>query len=507
MDTRPEGRGYKSPDTLAPRGADTRRKGRAYNRMVSGAGSAGLSIALLCCSITLHVVAQNKAAEIDSLMQALASRGQFNGSVLVAEHGEVIYEKGFGTADIEHGIPFAPSTPCYLASLAKQFTAMGVMILAEQHRLALADPLSKYFSEFSRSAPGVAIRHLLTHTSGMPDYVRMGLEHPGLTNDSVMLALERADSMDFPAGSRFQYSNSGYIVLAKILEKVSGKRYRDFLKERIFDPLGMSSTLVCDESRPGIPGHATGYGRFGDLDDYNLFTYGEGGIYSSVEDLFKWDQALYTEKLVRSSTLEEAFAKPALNDGSASSYGFGWAIGEYDGQKTTSHAGRYGGFDTYIKRFTKDRNAVIFLTNHGFRNMSAIGGPLINILYGKPYALPKLSIAEAMFGTYKYNGISKATVLYRLVKGKNDTTYDFGESELNELGYELLGKKLYPAAIEILKMNAEQYPSSPNVYDGLGEAYMDNGDRELAIQNYRKELELDPGNQNAVSMLKKLGVN
>lgn len=449
----------------------------------------------------------DKAAQIDSLMSALAGRGQFSGSVLVAENGRVLYEHGFGTADLKNGIPFSPSTPCYLASLTKQFTAMAVMILAERHKLSLSDPLSNYFSGFSRLAAGVTIRHLLNHTSGIPDYTRLGLEHPGLTNDSVMLALVRADSLDFPAGTRYQYSNSGYVILAKIIEKVSGKSYREFLKRNIFDPLGMSSTAVYDETRPEIPGHAIGYGRFGDLDDYNLLTCGEGGIYSSVDDLFKWDQALYTEKLVQAPALEEAFTKPLLQDGSASSYGFGWAIGEYDGQKTLSHAGRYGGFNTYIKRFTRDHATIIFLTNHGFRNMGAIGGALANILYGKPYDLPKLSIAEAMYGTYKYNGLGKALLLYRLVKAKNDTTYDFGESELNELGYELLGKKLYPAAIEVLKMNVEQYPSSPNVYDGLGEAYMDNGDKELAVTNYRKELELDPGNRNALSMLKKLGLN
>jgi tetratricopeptide (TPR) repeat protein len=249
---------------------------------------------------------------------------------------------------------------------------------------------------------------------------------------------------------------------------------------------------------------AKGYGRFGESDDYNLLTVGEGGIYSSVEDIFKWVQALEGDKLVKQSILAEAFTRPKLSDGSFSNYGFGWAISDVNGGPVASHAGRYGGFNTYIKRFTRDRNTVIFLTNHGFRNMSAIGNALVNILYDKPYVLPKLSIAESIYKIYNSDGMAPALSRYRTLRESNDTSYDFSESELNELGYQFLGMKKTQEAIEILKLNAEEYPNSSNVYDGLGEAYMNHGDRELAIRNYKKSLEIDPGNSNAVSMLKKL---
>ena len=438
-------------------------------------------------------------------MHRLAQRGQFNGSIIVAEHGKIIYENGFGVADIGHDITFTPSTPCYLASLTKQFTAMAIMILAGQKRLSYDDALSKYFPEFPPYAQTITIQHLLHHTSGIPDYVRLGLEHPGLTNQEVVQALVRQDTLRFRPGDKFEYSNSGYILLAMIIEKVSGVPYRVFLKEHIFNPLGMAETFVYDASHPDIPGKARGYNRFGDDADYDLLTYGEGGIYSSAEDLYKWDQALYTDKLVESSTLAMAFVRPTLNDGSASSYGFGWAITEDQGQTITSHAGRYGGFNTYIKRFTRDHTTIIFLTNHDFKDMGSIGNALIHILYEKPFLLPKLSMADAMYRTYKSAGTASAIQQYRSLKGKNDTTYDFSESELNELGYEFLGMKNFRDAIEILRINAEAYPASSNVYDGLGEAYMDNGDKDLAIKNYKKSLELDPGNMNAVSMLKKLG--
>jgi CubicO group peptidase (beta-lactamase class C family) len=437
-------------------------------------------------------------------MHILAARGQFNGSVLVAGHGQMIYENAFGKADVRENISFAASTPCYLASLTKQFTAMAVMILNEEHKLAYADPLSKYFPEFPPYARKVTIRHLLNHTSGIPDYARLGLEHPGLTDGEVLNALLKQDSLDFPPGAKFRYSNSGYVLLALIIEKASGRPYRAFLTDRIFDPLGMKNSFVDDASRPHIPGRARGYNRFGDDEDYDLLTYGEGGMYSTVEDLFKWDLALDNEKLVNDSSLAMAFKGPILNDGTTSNYGFGWGLGDYVGQVTTSHAGRYGGFNTYIKRFVDERNCVIFLTNNDFKNLGAIGNALIDVLYGKPYALPKLSVADAMYKTYLTGGIAQAVAQYRSAKKNNDTTYDFGEAELNELGYELLGKKQFPDAIEILKLNVEAYPASGNVYDGLGEAYMDNGDKDPAIVCYKKELELDPGNTNAVVMLKKL---
>ena len=465
-------------------------------------------VVIICLSLTMNAVclAQTKASTIDTLMRNLAERNQFSGSVLVAEHGRLIYERGFGKADIKRNVAFTPNTPTYLASLTKQFTAMAVMMLAERHKLSYSDSLSKYFPEFPSSARNVTIRHLLNHTSGIPDYVELGLERPGLTNKDVLRALIRQDSPRFQPGEKFEYTNSGYIFLALIVEKVSGHPYRLFLKKNIFAPLGMKHTFVYDKPRPEISRWARGYNRFGDDFDYSLRTYGEGGIYSTVADLFKWDQALYTEMLVERSTLDEAFSRGKLNDGSPINYGFGWGIGQYNGETIYAHAGRYGGFNTYIKRFPKERATIIFLTNHDFREMGAIGNALINVLHDHPYTLPKLSIAELLYRTYRTNGLPAAVQRYRSLKQSGDAAYDFSESELNELGYQLLGINKTQDAIELLKLNVEAFPSSWNVYDGLGEAFMKNGNKELAIENYGKSLELNPKNSNAADMLKKLNM-
>ena len=450
--------------------------------------------------------AQTRTTKINALMRSLSERGQFSGSILVAEHGRIIYEHGFGKSDIKSNVAFTPSTPVYLASLTKQFTAMAIMMLSERHQLSYSDPLSKYFPEFPSYAAKVTIRNLLNHTSGIPDYVGLGLERPGLTNQDVLRALVGQESLNFSPGEKFEYSNSNYILLALIIEKVAGQPYRLFLKSNIFAPLGLKDTFVYDKPRPEFAKRARGYNRFGDDSDYDLLTYGEGGIYSTVVDLFKWDQALYTEKLVKRSTLDEAFTRGKLNDGSSISYGFGWAIADYNGETIYAHAGRYGGFNTYIKRFPREHATIIFLTNHDFKNMSAIGNALINVLHDQPYTLPQLSIAELMYRTYRAEGIAAAVKQYRSLKQSADPAYDFSESELNELGYQLLGMNQTSDAIELLKLNVEAFPSSWNVYDGLGEAFMKNGNKEQAIENYRKSLELNPKNKNAEEMLRKLGM-
>jgi len=471
-----------------------------FRKVVSTA--ALISIGLLGTTST-NCLAQTKASKIAALMSSLSERGQFSGSIVVAEHGRMIYERGFGTADLKHNVAFTPKTSVYLASLTKQFTAMAIMMLAERRQLSYRDALSKYFPEFPSYATRITIRNLLNHTSGIPDYVGLGLERPGLTNKEVLSTLIRQPALGFTPGAKFEYSNSNYVLLALIIEKVSGQSYNLFLRRKIFVPLGMKHTFVYDQSRKEMS-RAIGYNRFGDVSDYDLLTYGEGGIYSTVADLFKWDLALYTENLVRHATLDEAFTRGKLNDGSSTGYGFGWAVAEYNGETIYAHAGRYGGFNTYIKRFPKERATIIFLTNHDFRNMGSIGNALINILHDRPYTPPKLSGAELLYRTYRAQGVAATVQRYRSLKQSADPAYDFGESELNELGYELLGKNKTQDAIEILKLNVEAFPSSSNVYDGLGEAFMKNGNKELAIENYKKSLELNPKNSNAEDMIKKL---
>jgi tetratricopeptide (TPR) repeat protein len=242
------------------------------------------------------------------------------------------------------------------------------------------------------------------------------------------------------------------------------------------------------------------------VSDAGGFTVGDGGIFSTINDLLKWDKALYTEKLVKKSTLNEAFTPATLNSGTSSPYGFGWMLKEYGGEKIVYHTGGSGGFRTYLERRLNSHDAIIILTNMENSPRREISDAIVNILKGKSYQLPKISIASEMYTVRNTNGIDSAIQFYAYNKQKNSNIYDFSEQELNLLGYKLWSIKKINEAIGIFKLNVIAYPASSNTYESLGEAYKEHGDKQLAISNFNKSLELDRKNSDAIRMLKQMGV-
>jgi CubicO group peptidase (beta-lactamase class C family) len=350
----------------------------------------------------VHAVSVDRSAEIDKLMSTLYERGQFNGAILVAKQGEIIYRKGFGKANFQAGTDFTPDTPSNIGSVTKQFTGMATMILAERNKLSYDDPVSKYIPEFSRSPhfTKITLRQLLTHSSGLPDYGDLGIEDSGLDQKGLIAALlKKEDSLANP-GLRFRYSNPGYALLAIVVERVSGKRFSEFLEQEIFGPVGMSATFVYDSPGKRNERAAVGYSQFGQVDDaVPTAIPGDGGIYSTVDDLFKWDQSLYTEKLARRTTLAEAYT-PGRVEGGSSTYGFGWnVVDEGGGHKYVWHQGNNAGFRAFIGRRFTDRVTVIMLTNKGNSKRLDINAAIQNILTNKPYALPKRSGPEKLYKT------------------------------------------------------------------------------------------------------------
>jgi len=455
-------------------------------------------------AISPGVKAQRVADRLDSLMRTLHSREQFNGGILVSVNSKMIYEKAYGKADLNKNEDFTISTPCYLASLSKQFTAMGIMMLEEKKLLNFDDPLSKYFPEFPAYGQSVTIQNLLNHTSGIIDYESLGIDHPGLTNKEVFDNLVKQPSLRFKPGDKYEYSNSGYVLLAMIIEKVSGMSFSEFMEKNIFQPLGMSDSFVFDKVTAHTKSRAKAYSKFYDLSDYDGFTVGDGGIFSTVEDLFKWDKALYTGKLVSQSTLSKAFSPAILNDGTQSPYGFGWMLKNENGEQIVYHTGGSGGFRTFIERQLNHHNAIIILTNSENSPRTEIRNAILNILENKPYTLPKISIATEMYTIRNENGIDSAINFYNLNKLKNSDTYDFREQELNLLGYKLWSVKKIDEAIEIFKLNVAAYPGSSNAYESLGEAWLERGDKQMAAGSFNKSLSIDPQNTDAIRMLKKI---
>jgi CubicO group peptidase (beta-lactamase class C family) len=271
----------------------------------------------------------------------------------------------------------------------------------------------------------------------------------------------------------------------------------------IFKPLGMSSSFVYDRPQKKNRQAASGYSQFGAKDDVNPSAVpGDGGVYSTVDDLLKWDQALYTDKLVRQSALAAAFVPGSVQEGS-SNYGFGWNIADENGEKYVWHTGSTAGFRAFIERRLTSKITVILLTNRGNSKRIEINDAILNILRGKSYTLPKMSGAEKLYKTIHESGVQAAIQMCGSLAKSGD--YDVSESELNTLGYQLLyGDKRASEAVAIFKLNAAEHPGSSNAFDSLGEAYQKEGDKDLAIKSYQNAVRLDPTNGHAAGMLKEL---
>lgn len=447
------------------------------------------------------------AERIDKLMQYSYENGIFNGAILVSQDGEPIYKNALGYADKDGNRKLNKASVFYLASVSKQFTAMAIMILKEQKKLSYDDKLSKYFPEFPDYADTVTVEQLMTHTSGIADHFRLGIYKKGLTNSDVIELLVEQKELDFQPGEKFSYSNGGYVLLSLIVGKVSGMPFHKFMEANIFKPLGMNNTLVYDESAPAIENRAVGYNQTGVLDDYEIFTTGAGGMYSTLDDLHLWDQALYAEKLISKPALDEAFTAATLNNGESTNYGYGWGVSEKEGRKVVQHSGGLSGYRTILKRNLYDSSGYIILTNHGDAfNSSGITQALDDILEGRSYTLPIVPISNRVGKLLKSNDVPSAMQKVRTLLDSEPDKYEADENAINGLGYSYLGDKDFEKALAVFKLNVDYNPSSSNVYDSYGEAQLASGDTLLSIESYKKSVELNRNNTNAIDVLKSLGV-
>ncbi len=456
---------------------------------------------------------QDKTQKIDELVQKYYALGQINGAVLVAEDGKVIYSKGVGMADFEAGIPNNADTKFRLASVTKQFTATLIMQLVEKGKIKLEEKLSKYLPYYRKDiGERITIGQILSHTSGLANYTDnrkfMQDEVKNKVTPKDFVLKYCSEDLVFEPGTDWAYSNSGYFILGLIIEEVTGKTYEEALQENIFTPLGMTSSGL-ERSDKTYDNKAKGYtNMFGENKPARFLEmtipYSAGSIYSTIGDMFKWDQALYTEKILTNNSKEKMFT-PVLNN-----YGYGWQIIEapLDAEgnwkkKVITHSGGIFGFTSLETRLVDDNKYIMTFNNleNGYLNQLTMG--IVNILYGLEPANPKKSMAEELSKLIKEKGIDKALTEASAMKEKKDEDRA-SEREINQLGYILLQEGKIKESIEIFKINVEMFPKSANVYDSIGEAYMAAGDNANAIINYKKSVELDPSNEGGVQALKKL---
>jgi len=317
---------------------------------------------------------------IDSYMNNIVNAGWFQGAILVARDGQLIISKGYGMADAEHGTPNTAQTRFRLASITKQFTAAAIVILQARGKLNIQDRICAHLPDCPDAWRDITILHLLTHTSGLPNYTDFaGYESSQMqpATPDELIARFRDQPLLYLPGTNYSYENSDYVVLGRIVEQVSGQSYADFLRDAIFTPLQMRDTGV--ESGLGLgPGYAVGYGGSNEkappLDASTLFS--AGAVYSTVEDLFRWDQSLYTDALVPPNLRGQMFT-PFLSD-----YAFGWKIDRPGDRLRISHPGLIDGFATYIARYPNDHVTVIVLGNMDAANTSGIGDYLASLVFG-----------------------------------------------------------------------------------------------------------------------------
>ena len=328
-------------------------------------------------------------AKANEYLQAHAAINRFSGSVLVAKGEQMLFAKGISLANVEHQIPNTPETRFRLGSITKQFTAMAILILQEQGKLSVDDLASKHAPGCPEAWKDVTIHHLLTHTSGIPSFTGLPGYRAAMPLPSpAAKTLDRVREMplEFTPGEKFNYSNSGYVLLGQIIEQVSGKSYDEFLRESIFQPLGLADTGY-DMPEKILPHRAAGYRRQGDgvvnaayLD--MTIPHAAGALYSTTLDLHRWSQALDSGKLISSAALAKMFTPGKSN------YGYGWIIDKQFGRDRIQHGGGINGFSTFIARYPGEKLCVVVLCNVEPSPAAAVASGLAAIALGEKYDLP-----------------------------------------------------------------------------------------------------------------------
>lgn len=457
-----------------------------------------------------------KTKQIETYLSEFEKLG-FSGTVLVELNGNKVISKGYGFRNAELKEKNTPNTIFDIGSLTKQFTAAAILKLEMQCKLSTSDTITKYFQNVTVDKSTITIHDLLRHQSGLQSNV--GGDYDPITEiaflDSLMIS-----PLQFKIGSDFSYSNIGYSLLALIIEKVTGQTYEQYLYENLWKPSGME---VTGYSRPNFDtvliaiGYGKNYTIWGKPTDkkwnenapyYHLL--GNGGILSTTEDLFKWHKSLLTENILSKEAKEKLY-HPSIrsNEKNNSIYAYGWDV--FKTNRNTFrvwHNGTNNIFYADFMRFIDENTTLILMANKTFGGTDQLNFEIAKIIFEKNYkpTIPKpdnetnqkftLEIIEII----NNKGLEEAKLRYKNRPSKTDVL----EHLLNRKGYDHLSENKFVEAIGIFTLNCIANPNSFNAYDSLGEAYMIKGDKISAIKNYEKSLKLDPTNENAVEMIKKM---
>ena len=340
------------------------------------------------------------ASQIDAILAKTFKPGEPGAAVLVKKGGQVLFRRGYGLANLELNVPVKPDMVFRLGSITKQFTAAAVLMLAEQGKLSLQDDISKFLPDFPTQGRAITVEHLLTHTSGIKGYTEipgwLALWRKDMSVKEI-IDLFRNVPLEFEPGQKWKYSNSGYILLGAIIEKISGQSYEDFVNKNIFGPLGLMHSCYDRTARiiPGrVPGYTSGRAGFENAQFISMTQpYAAGSLLSSVDDLAIWNESLLDGRLIKRETLERAFTSSKLTDGRSTGYGFGWQVSNYEGYRLIEHGGGIMGFTSYAILQPESRLVVAVLTNSAIagRAPAPFAFRIAALALGKPYRDPAVA--------------------------------------------------------------------------------------------------------------------
>lgn len=436
---------------------------------------------------------QTKAANIDTLVQRANRLGLFNGNVLVADHGKIIYRAAIGYADAGKTIKLTDQYRFHIGSIAKEFNAVGIMMLQEQGKLSLDDKVSKYLSQLPAWADKIRIINLLQYTSGLPDVKWKTVK----SDADNMTDLMKVDSLDFEPGKKYAYNNNNVFLQRRIIEKITGISFKRFVDDYELKPAGMNTAIVDPVDQDALV--AKSYDNNGKAD--GLVYPISGWTAVTLDDFYAWANAIDKFKLISPVATREIIN--GISPGRQSGLGGG----SMDDDKMISHIhdGTSLNYQALLVSKAPSGVTIILMTNNKQGNLYSIEKSIESILENKPYAQVKRSFLDE-FNT-KLDSMSGDQIIsfYNDLKSKRGTEYSFDdENTLNETGYYLMNKKRLADAVAVFEYNTKLFPKSGNVFDSLGEAYYNQGNKLLALLNYKKSLQLDPANDNAKKIITEL---
>lgn len=470
-------------------------------------------ILIFLFTLTIKIsIAQSKRDKLAEVMKTYHEFNMFDGSVLVAENGEVIYKGAFGMANREWDIPNTVDTKFMIGSVSKPITAMLMLIQVQKGLISLDKTISDYLPEFSKkNGSRITIRQLLSHTSGMPNYDIIKDFFPKISRqhfsreDYMKLYMDSA--LVFEPGTNYYYSSWGYFTLGYIMEKVTGKTYAQLMKEDIFDKLQMTNsgsyyhTQIVHKRATGYDYTIGGYTSADFRDQSN--TMGTGDIYSTVEDLFKLHLGISNNTLINKQLTDEMF-KPGIRPWR---YGFGWFNQQFrytpkDSVFANYHLGMTEGFLSFMIRIPSSNSLVVFLCNSSPTHFFGIASSLMRVLYNKPVQL-KQPAHKAMETIISNAGVAKAVEAYQTYK-KDTANYYIDWLAMDQLGNQLFSAQRYNDALLIFENNAHEFPQRDLVLISLAKTYEILKRKEEAISYYKKAIAVNANNEEAKNRLKEL---